>query len=109
MFNTTNRFSPATRTRLERTVAAALKRRTGESAPLRRAVLLAVRELREEGLDLAATLSVLGAVVEDAGRACGADRPSLFTREPLWLSVRRVVFAEATAESHEFRELAVVG
>src|SRR4051812_19142735 len=109
MFANTVRFTLATRSCLERTLASALKNQKVGSAPLRRAAVQAARELRAQGLDLEATLSVLGAVVEDAGRACGADRLSLFTREPLWVAVRRVVLAAVTTESQEFAGLAVVG
>ncbi|HEY6219048.1 MAG TPA: hypothetical protein VIV65_03255, partial [Gemmatimonadaceae bacterium] len=105
MFINTSRFSPGTRGCLERSIAVALKGRKSGSVPLRRAVEEAARELRSQGLDLAATLSFLGGVVEDAGRVCGADRPSLFSREPLWLSVQSFVLAAVTTES---QKLAVV-
>jgi hypothetical protein len=107
--NTTSRFTMSTRAVLERTIVGALMNQKGQSLPLKRATVLAARELRLQGLDLAATLSLLGAIVEDAGRACGADRPSLFSREPLWSAARRVVLAAVTAESQEFDGLAAVG
>jgi len=109
MFLTTSRFTASTRTCLERTIVGALKSQKSSSMPLNRAVAQAARELRSQGLDLAATLSILGAAVEDAARGCGADRPSLFTREPLWMAVRRLVVAAVTNEAQEFEGLAVAG
>jgi uncharacterized protein YbjT (DUF2867 family) len=84
----TGRFTPQTRSRLERALARALVRRGGATAALRSALFQATQELLAEGLDQQTTLDVLGALVEDVGRACGADRPSLLTGEPRWLPVR---------------------
>jgi len=109
MFSNTSRLTVRTQACLHRTIAVALKTQKTGSVPLLRAAVKAARELREQGLDLAAIVSVLGAVVEDAGRALGAARLSLFTREPLWLSVRRAVLAAVTTDSHEVDGFAFVG
>jgi hypothetical protein len=98
LFSGTARFTANTRTCLERSVGRALFGHKGSTMPLRSAVYSATRELRVEGLDGAATLAVLGAVVEHAGRACGADRSSLISGEPLWMPVRARVLESAQHE-----------
>src|SRR5437867_12754270 len=95
LFTGTARFSANTRMCLERSVGRALFGHKCSTVPLRRAVYNATRELRVQGLDVAATLAVLGAIVEDAGRACGADRASLLSGEPLWMPVRIRVLESA--------------
>ena len=86
LFSGTGRFTPGTRTNLERTVGRALHGHKGSTLPLRSAVSSATRELLAQGLDAAATLTMLGAVVETAGRGCGADRASLMSGEPVSFS-----------------------
>jgi hypothetical protein len=54
-------------------------------------------ELRADGLSDLAVLAFLGALVEDAGRACGADRPSLLSGELCWVPVRARVLELAKA------------
>ena len=88
LFSGTGRFTPGTRTNLERAVGRALHGHKGSTMPLRSAVYTATRELRAEGLDAAATLIALGGLVESAGRACGADRSSLLSGEPVWIVVQ---------------------
>jgi hypothetical protein len=64
---------------------------------MRSAVGSATRELLAEGLDSAATLAVLGDVVEAAGRAGAADRTSLISGQSAWVPVRfRVLEAAET-------------
>jgi hypothetical protein len=88
----TSRFSMSTQGRLMRALTHALRGRRGDSpASLRDSVADASLELRATGLDDDAILSVMGALVEDAGRACGADRPSLMSGELRWMPVRRRV------------------
>src|SRR5438105_3251831 len=102
MFLGTSRFTTSTRMKLERTVGRALFGQRCTRMPLRTAVCSAVHELRSQGLDLAGMLTLLGEIVEDAGRTCGADRTSLLSREPLWMAVRAEVLdtvAHADAES----------
>ena len=55
----------------------------------------ASRELRSAGLADHVVLETLGTIVEDAGRACGADRPSLVTGQLRWMPVRARVLASA--------------
>jgi hypothetical protein len=98
LFNGTGRFTASTRTCLERAVGRALFGHKCAAKPLRSAVHSATRELQAQGLDDAATLAVLGAVVEDAGRACRADRSSLISGDPLWMPVRTRVLASARRE-----------
>jgi hypothetical protein len=93
LFSGTGRFTANTRTCLERAVGRALYGHKGSTMPLRSAVYTATRELRAEGLDAAATLAVLGAVVENAGRACGADRSSLMSGHPVWVPLQQRVLA----------------
>jgi hypothetical protein len=55
----------------------------------------ASRELRSAGLADVAVLAMLGELVEDTGRDCGADRPSLMTGELRWMPVHARVLATA--------------
>jgi hypothetical protein len=97
-FSGTARFTLGTRTCLERAVGRALFNQKGNTLPLRSAVGRATRELRSEGLNAEAVLSVLGVVVEGAGYACGADRVSLISGEPGWIRVRTKVLESARLE-----------
>jgi hypothetical protein len=101
LFWRTERFTPGTRTCLERAVGNALFGHRNDGWPLRVAVCRATRELQVEGLDEPAVLAVLGAIVEDAGRACGADRSSLLSGEPLWMGVRTRVLEAARRDLRE--------
>jgi len=98
LFSGTDRFTAGTRRCLERTVGRALYGCKGDGYPLQRAVHRATRELQVQGLDGAAILAVLGAVVEQAGRSSGADRSSLLSGEPLWMLVQSRVLASAQRE-----------
>ena len=73
----------------------------------------AATELRAVGLGDQAVLNRLGALVEDVGRACGADRPSLISGELRWMPVRAQVlsFARAALDpvSVDSRERAMMG
>ena len=44
--------------------------------------------LQAEGLNDGAILQFFGGLVANAGRACGADRPSLMSGESAWVPVR---------------------
>ena len=98
LFSGTGRFTATTRTCLERALGKALFGHKGSNMPLRSAVHSATRELRVQGLDSEATLAVLSAVVENAGRACRADRTSLISGEPFWMPVRDRVLESAEHE-----------
>src|SRR4051812_4582663 len=104
-----SRFTTPTRTRLERAVGRSLFGEKSTRMPLRRAVEAAVSELRAQGMNLAKMQAFLAALVEDAGRTCGADRPSLMTREPLWLSVQAEVLDASTQADAEFMLLMPIG
>ena len=82
------RLTARTNGRLDRALVDALR---GRPATPRRqlddAVGDASRELRSAGFGDAAVLAVLGDIVEDTGRECGADRPSLMTGELRWMPV----------------------
>jgi hypothetical protein len=98
LFGETHHFSRGTRTRLEKSVGRALFGRKCDPSLLRSAVYRATRELRARGLDAAATLNVLAAMVENGGRACRADRASLLSGQPLWMAVRARVIESAEEE-----------
>lgn len=98
LFSGTGRFTSSTRRRLERAVGQALFGFRGGLAPLHAAVRSATHELHVHGHADAAILDILGAVVEDAGRACGADRTALVTGEPTWVPLRTRVVASAERE-----------
>jgi hypothetical protein len=101
MFSGTSRFTSATTKALETSLGRALIGYKGTKLPLRRAVYTAARELCAQGLDSAQTESMLGGMVEDAARCCGADRPSLLSREPVWMSIRTDVLAAAAFANAE--------
>jgi len=95
----TARFTIRTRGRLTRALVHALRRRANDfRGPLYDAVRDAIRELQAEGLDDGAILEFFGILVANAGRACGADRPSLVSGELAWVPVRAQVlgFARTT-------------
>jgi hypothetical protein len=85
-----------TNKRLGNALVHALRSRAhASSRQLDIAVADASRELRANGLDDPRILAFLGDVVEDTGRACGADRPSLLTGELRWAPVHRRVLESA--------------
>lgn len=93
-----------TRGRLERSFVGALRgQRYRSPKSLLAAVGDATRELQASGLADQAVLDVLGAFVEDTGRACGADRPSLISGELRWVAVRTHVLELASAALHASR------
>jgi len=84
-----DRFSMSTRQRLSRALVDALRgRRHTARASLDDAVRDGCRELRAAGLDDRGIKEFFGALVEETGRACGADRPSLLSGELRWMPVR---------------------
>jgi hypothetical protein len=90
-----HRFSVALHGRLQRAVVHALRGRYGANVPLRLAISDACQELRAAGWTDQAALDALGVLVEDAGRACGADQPSLLSGELRWKPVRTRVLTFA--------------
>jgi hypothetical protein len=98
LFHDTGRFTPGTRTRLERAIGRVLSGGRTSVCTMRSAVASATRELLAEGLNSFATLAVLGAVVENAGRSSSADRSSLISGQPMWMPVRTRVLASAESE-----------
>ncbi|HWH51500.1 MAG TPA: hypothetical protein VN651_08140 [Gemmatimonadaceae bacterium] len=89
-------LTPATSDRLGRALVGSLRSRA--TTPVRRlddAVGAASREFRLAGLGDTAVLAALGEMVEDIGRECGADRPSLMTGELRWMPVRARVLESA--------------
>jgi hypothetical protein len=93
-----HRLTLGTRGRLSRALIQALRRRPQSPRKiLDDAVSAASIELRGNGLSDLAVLAFLGELVEDAGRACGADRPSLMSGELCWIPVRTRVLGLAQA------------
>ena len=88
----------SSRTRLERALSRAFVRRGQPGAALREAAYAEVRELRAQGLNADATLEILAAVVENVGRARGADRISLISGQPSWTPIRTQVLDSARVE-----------
>jgi len=71
-------FTARTRAKLARSLVQALRgRRPASSSGLNEAVVEGCRELRATGLSDPDIMTFFGALVEEAGLACGADRPSL--------------------------------
>jgi hypothetical protein len=94
----TRRFTASTSGRLARALVRVLRTPGHSSAtPLRNVIVDASNELRAAGLDNLAVLSFLGALVEEAARACGANGRSVLSGEPRWLSVRTRVLSLANA------------
>jgi hypothetical protein len=84
-----DRFSMSTRQRLSRALVDALRgRRHNARATLDDAVGDGCRELRYAGLGDQGIKEFFGALVEETGRACGADRPSLLSGELRWMPVQ---------------------
>ena len=86
-----SRFSSDTRKRLSRSLVHALRGRRYDARALNEAIDASCRELRLAGLDDEGIEEFLGALVEETGRTCGADRPSLVSGEPRWIPVRAQV------------------
>ena len=85
----TDQFSLSTRGRLGRALVHALRGRAHDRrSPLDLAVNDASREMQAAGLKDQAILTYFGNLVENTGRACGADRPSLMSGELRWVPVR---------------------
>jgi len=84
-----DRFTVSTRASLSRALIRALRgHRRDSSATLNEAIRAGCRELRVAGTDDQAIMEFFAGFVEDTGRACGADRPSLMSGEPRWVPVR---------------------
>jgi len=83
-----NRFTMSTRQRLSRSLVGELRGRRSARTTLVDAVGDACRELRDAGLNDEAIKEFFGALVEETGRACGADRPSLLSGDLRWMPVR---------------------
>ena len=84
-----DRFSVSTRARLSRALIRMLRgQRHVSRVPLNEAVVDGCHELRAAGLSDREITAFFGALVEDTGRACGADRPSLISGELRWVPVR---------------------
>jgi len=98
LFVGTDYFTAGTRLCLERGVGRALLGRRGDGVALRTAVHRATRELLVQGLNAPTVITVLGGLVEDAGRWRRADRTSLLSGEPTWMLVRRRVVGAARNE-----------
>jgi hypothetical protein len=56
----------------------------------------ASHELQAAGWDDQAVLTYFGNLVENTGRSCGADRPSLMSGELRWVAVRARVLEFAS-------------
>ena len=90
------RLTASTNGRLDRALVDALRGRPAVSRRLLDdAVGDASRELRSAGFGDAAVLALLGDIVEDTGRECGANRPSLMTGELRWMPVHARVLEAA--------------
>jgi hypothetical protein len=93
-----DRFTMSTRQRLARSLVDALRgRRNNPRRTLDAAVGDGCRELRDAGLEDESIKAFFGALVEETGRACGADRPSLLSGELRWMPVRTRVLELVTA------------
>jgi hypothetical protein len=91
-------LSLSTRKRLTSSLVHALRgRRHGARSPLHEAIGDGCMELRAAGMNDPAILTFFGALVEETGRACGADRPSLMSGELRWMPVRARVLELAGA------------
>ena len=94
-------FTLSTRKRLTSSLVHALRgRRHDTRTPLNDAVADGCRELRAAGLDDSSIKKFFGALVEETGRACGADRPSLMSGELRWMPIRTRVLELVNAALH---------
>lgn len=79
----------STRNKLSRSLVRALRgRRVFARSLLNGIVAVGCMELRVAGMDDSAIMHFFGALVEETGRACGADRPSLVSGQLRWMPVR---------------------
>lgn len=84
-----DRFSMSTRQRLSRGLVDALRgRRHNARATLDDSIGDGCHELRAAGMDDKSIKEFFAGLVEETGRACGADRPSLLSGELRWMPVR---------------------
>ena len=97
MEHATGRLPDATRARLERALVHALSRNGTMLRALGEVSAEAARELCATGLQRDAALGILASLVEDTGRACGADRPSLLNGVRRWVFVQEKVLDAARA------------
>lgn len=98
----TGALTKSTGGRLERALILTLRSRAHQSAArLNGAVGDASRELRAQGLSDHSVRAFFGHLVEEAGRACGADGHSLLSGQPRWMPVRTRVVALADAVLRE--------
>jgi hypothetical protein len=103
-----DRFTASTRAVLSRALVRVLRgHRHNSPATLDEAILTACRELRSAGKDDQAIIEFFGALVEETGRACGADRPSLMSGEPRWVPVRARVLEVVRAALFVLEPMAV--
>ena len=87
-----------TREQLARALDRAVRQCYGAGTALRNAAVASARELRTQGMTDPEVLDVLGSLVEDAGRALGADRLDLVSGRPRWMLTRERVLNWATLE-----------
>ena len=90
-------LSAETQFGFDRGIARAMSGLKGNAAPLRRVIAVAMNELRDKSMDLAASLAHLNRMVEDAGRGGPGDRISLMSGQPRWMAIRDQVLADARA------------
>jgi uncharacterized protein YbjT (DUF2867 family) len=81
-------FTGSTRAKLARSLVHALRGRRASPSGLNEAVAEGCRELRATGLSDADIMTFFSALVEEAGLACGADRPSLISGQLRWVPIR---------------------
>ncbi len=94
-------LTAGTRTKLSGSLVRALRsRRVFARTMLNGAVAAGCHELRAAGMDDDAITGFFGALVEETGRACGADRPSLVSGQLRWVPVRGRVLELVSAALH---------
>lgn len=90
-------FTTSTRTRLSRSLVHSLRGHKHDSrSSLHDAVVDACHELQAQGLLDQGVLEFFSDLVEETGRACGADRPSLVSGELRWMPIRTDVLRFVT-------------
>jgi hypothetical protein len=90
-------FTISTRNRLSRSLVYALRGRKHDSrVSLRDAVADACHELQAQGFFDQAIIQFFSDLVEETGRACGADRPSLVSGDLRWMPIRTHVLEFVT-------------
>jgi hypothetical protein len=94
-------FSPRLKTRLERAVTQAILNQSRALPTLRRAVLSATAELRDNGFTEEQIRALFAQLIEDVARLRSLDTTSIVSGQPRWMELSAKVLSwTETASTH---------